>query len=364
MVPTPPPTESAAMSERAKVLEMPPGPETDNPADRPLPARAARIARSWTLVPSSLGEAMEIAKLIADSDFAPKDYKGKPANVLIAIQMGADVGLAPLQSLQNIAVINGRPAIWGDAALALVQSSGVLERFHECFEGTPGQDGYAAVCIAKRKGFPDEVRRTFSVADAKLAKLWAKTGRDGQPTPWVTYPYRMLQMRARGFTLRDVAPDRLMGLILCEEAMDLPQDVGPVVYQVGVGSPAPSIFERVPEALRDTVEKAFETLNLAPGLRIAKLNEFLGGEGVDPEVGATALLEWCRDEYAKRKTGEPRKAKPKPDANGKAVKAETLPKPEPTPTPTPEPLPPPEPPPTVPPPPIMATADPTAGDLF
>ena len=316
--------------DRAKVLDMPmPTPELDAPADRSSsPRTLVRAPRSWTLLPSTLGEAMEIAKLIADSDFAPKDYRGKPANVLIAIQMGADVGLSPMQSLQNIAVINGRPAIWGDAALALVQSSNVLERFHETFEGVPGQDSYTAVCIAKRKGLPDEVRRTFSVADAKLARLWQKTGRDGQPTPWITYPSRMLQMRARGFTLRDVASDRLMGLILAEEAMDLVQDAGTGVYQIASGSTGPSVFERIPEALRDNIEKAFTTLSLAPGLRIAKLNEFLGGEGVEPEAGATALLEWCRDEFAKRKTGQPRQKKAaEEDPNGKAVAKKATAKP-------------------------------------
>lgn len=325
------------MSANAKVIEMPEPPAEGERGG--LMRLAPRTPRAWSLLPSTFGEAMEIAKLIAESDFAPKDYRGKPANVLIAIQMGADLGLSPMQSLQNIAVINGRPAVWGDAALALVQSSGVLERFHEAFENDVYTDAYTAVCIAKRKGFPDEVRHTFSVADAKRAHLWGKTGRDGQPTPWVTYPQRMLQMRARGFTLRDVAADRLMGLILAEEAMDLD-----VVVDVRPTLTAPSLFERIPEGLRDNVEKAFETLSLAPGLRIAKLHEFLGGEGVDAEAGTNALLEWCRNEYAKRKTG-----KPKSEGNGKKVEPAVnrpTPKPEPPPPPTPEPLPPPRPTPT------------------
>lgn len=345
------------MSANAKVIEMP---EPDQP-DRPGLMRVPRPSRTWSLMPNTLGEAMEIAKLIAESDFAPKDYRGKPANVLIAIQMGADVGLSPMQSLQNIAVINGRPAIWGDAALALVQSAGVLERFHELFEGTPNTDTYTAVCIAKRKGLPDEVRRTFSVADAKRANLWGKTGAQGQPTPWVTYPQRMLQMRARGFALRDVAADRLMGLILAEEAMDLE-----VVVENRAAAPLTptGLFERVPEALRDNVEKAFETLSLAPGLRIAKLHEFLA-EGIDPETGAQALLEWCRNEYAKRKTG-----KPKAEGNGKtppakeAVSSPELktPTPEPLPPPTPEPKPKPTPTPEPPPEPLVAAT--VTADLF
>jgi hypothetical protein len=69
-----------------------------------------------------------------------------------------------------------------------------------------------------RRGQPPE-RRTFSVADAKRAKLWFKAG------PWTTYPDRMLQMRARGFAIRDTFPDALRGVIIAEEAQDHPTEV-------------------------------------------------------------------------------------------------------------------------------------------
>ena len=265
---------------------------------RPMPPRA------FSLMPSTLGEAMEIGKLIASSDFAPKDYKGKPGNVVIAMQMGADIGLKPMQALQNIAVINGRPSIYGDAALALVYGADLVEDFSESYEGEEGKDSFAAVCVLKRKNVPTPIRRTFSVADAKAAGLWGKAG------PWTNYWKRMLMWRARGFTLRDGAPDVLLGLILVEEAMDLP-----VVTDIGaVESSAVDLLPRVSDGLRENIEKAFEALALAPGLRLAKVTEFLGGNP-DPEEGAEALLHWCRDEYAKRKTGMP--AKPKGDSNGK-----------------------------------------------
>ena len=337
------------MNERAQVVETE---SLERPTLVPHRPRVLAPQHSWWSSPASLGEAMELAQLIANSEFAPKDYRGKAASVLIAIRMGHDVGLSPMQSLQNIAVINGRPAIWGDAALALVQSANILERFHETMEGTQGQDNYTAVCIAKRKGMPDEVRRTFSVSDARRAGLWGKTGREGQPTPWVTYPNRMLQMRARGFTIRDVAADRLMGLILAEEAMDLPIPMLPDAtgtYQVTsltMPEPAvvPDVFDRIPEALRDNLEQAFTHLHMPPGLRMAKLHEFLGGEGT-PEEGALALLEWCKDEYAKRKTGKPRKtaANSKPIKPGAAPPSVETPVQEP-PTPPPAPMQEPEPP--------------------
>ena len=201
-----------------------------------------------------------------------------------------------------------------------MQGSGVVERFHETFEGTFPNDEFKAVCIIKRKGWPDEIKREFSIADAKKAHLWEKRGHNGGETPWVTYPKRMLQMRARGFALRDAASDMLMGLVLAEEAQDYPTIEGTVVSSEEV-SPVVSLLDRVPEGLRDNLEKAFETLSLAPGLRLAKINEFLGGDGVDAEAGALQLLEWCRDEFAKRKTGAPRAKKG--DANAKKKETAT-----------------------------------------
>jgi hypothetical protein len=130
-----------------------------------------------------------------------------------------EMGLAPMQALQNIAVINGKPSVYGDALMALVQASPVCEDIEEFFEheGTPNP---VAVCVAKRKGRKPVTAR-FSVEDAKRAGLWAKQG------PWTAYPKRMMQMRARGFALRDAFPDVLKGMITAEEAQDYQEETKP-----------------------------------------------------------------------------------------------------------------------------------------
>lgn len=167
-----------------------------------------------SLAPRTMGEAMEFSKLVSQSSMVPAAYKGKPADILVAVQWGAELGLAPLQALQNIATINGKPAVYGDAALALVRGSTVCEDVEEFIEGEGEQ--MIATCIAKRKGSKPVVAK-FSVSDAKAAGLWRKQG------PWTQYPRRMLQMRARGFALRDAFPDVLKGLITAEEAQDYPR---------------------------------------------------------------------------------------------------------------------------------------------
>lgn len=169
-----------------------------------------------TLAPTNMKEAMEFAGLLAKSDIVPKDYQGKPGNVLVAIQWGMEIGLQPMQAMQNIAVINGRPSIWGDAMIALVRACPAFEYITET------QTDREATCVIKRKGEPEAVR-TFSMEDAKKAGLMGKSG------PWTQYPKRMMQMRARSWALRDVFPDVLKGMICAEEALDSgPRDVTPV----------------------------------------------------------------------------------------------------------------------------------------
>jgi len=169
--------------------------------------------------PTTLTEAMTFSDMLASSNMVPKQYQGKPQDILVCVQWGMEMGLAPMQALQNIAVINGKPSVYGDAAMALVQASPVCEDVEEYFEheGTPNP---VAVCVAKRKG-RNPVTSRFSVEDAKRAGLWGKQG------PWSAYPKRMMQMRARGFALRDAFPDVLKGMITAEEAQDYPEEAKP-----------------------------------------------------------------------------------------------------------------------------------------
>jgi hypothetical protein len=155
---------------------------------------------------------------VSRSQFKPKGME-KPEDIMLALQMGYELGLTPLSALQSIAVINGRPGVYGDAALALVRQSGQCEEYQQGIDGDG--DKRFAVVVSKRKGM-DALRTVFSVDDAKTAGLWMKRGRDGQDTPWVTYPDRMLMFRARGFNLRDNFGDILKGFQTTEELQDYP----------------------------------------------------------------------------------------------------------------------------------------------
>lgn len=184
--------------------------------------------KSFSLTPQSLDEALRFADTLAQSNIVPKDFQGNPGNILVAIQWGMELGLQPMQAMQNIAVINGRPALWGDAVIALVRGSPLCEYIYET------DDGETATCRVKRRGEEEQVR-TFSMADAKMAGLAGKQG------PWSQHPKRMRQMRARAFALRDVFPDVLRGMPVAEEVRDMvhtEKDMGQAVQHAPSSVPA------------------------------------------------------------------------------------------------------------------------------
>ena len=219
-----------------------------------LPSGKSQIG----LTPQTLDEAMRFADLMAKSSIVPKDYQGNPGNILVAVQWGAEIGLAPLQSMQSIAVINGRPSIWGDAMLALVRASGLMEYIKE----DPTDEG--CKCTLKRRG-EAEVTRSFSVEDAKKAGLWGKQG------PWQTAPRRMMQMRARAFALRDVFTDVLRGVYVAEEAQDMPAEKDITAESISETKAPKTRAEKARAAIEDRRKDAMTV----PPLAVPELAEVM-----------------------------------------------------------------------------------------
>ena len=165
---------------------------------------------------TSMEDAFRFGKAIVASGMAPKGYT-TAEQVIVAIQMGAEVGLPPMSALQNIAVINGRATIYGDAVPGIVNASGLMEQYTQEQVGEIGKDSEGWKVTVKRKGRSEAITALFTVEKAKKAGLWGKAG------PWTQYPDRMLLMRARTFALRDAFNDVLKGMAVFEEVRDTPQ---------------------------------------------------------------------------------------------------------------------------------------------
>jgi len=232
------------------------------------------VKNTFSLTPSSLKEAMEYAQIIANSTMVPKNYQGKPGDILVAVQMGAELGLKPIQALQNIAVINGKPSVYGDALLALVQAHPSFEDVKEAFD----EKTNTAFCSVKRKN-QDEYTVSFSSEDAKKAGLWGKAG------PWSQYPKRMLQMRARSFALRDKFADALSGLIMAEEAQDYStiSDVTPKTQ---------TLNSKLDELINDQVQEVKEMVTPVEKPNPEKLQE-LSTLVLTHNIPDEIISKWC-----------------------------------------------------------------------
>jgi len=167
---------------------------------------ALRHAAAYSLMPKDLAEAEHLAEIMCKADIVPQALRGKKENVLIAIGLGAEIGLSPFQAVQSVYVVNGRPSLWGDGLLGVVLQSSKCEYIHETFDDKT----MTATCRAKRRGDPEEAVYKFSAEDAKTAGLGRKEG------TWQTYPKRMLQMRARGFCVRDKFADVTKGFDIAD----------------------------------------------------------------------------------------------------------------------------------------------------
>jgi hypothetical protein len=184
-----------------------------NTTTQPEVMAIATRPQQFDLSPQTFEQALTFANYLAESEMVPKQFRGKPGDCLIAMQWGYELRLKPLQALQSIAVINGKPGIYGDAGKAIL-----LE--HGCFidedDAELVRKNSRARCKIIRPGRPP-TERTFSIEDAKTAGLWTKDG------PWKNYPYRQLAWRAFWFAARDAAADLLRGMSGLEEVGDIPE---------------------------------------------------------------------------------------------------------------------------------------------
>jgi hypothetical protein len=228
-------------------------------ADIVAPEDVARATASAIklLSDEELHRVYRMAQVFARSDLIPRELQNNASNVFLVLAQALELNISPGQALQSVYIVNGRAAVFGDLFLALIQRHPKYEWHREYFEGEFGEDTFQAVCEIKRLGIEPAFKREFSIADAKRAKLWGKVGRNNYPTPWVTYPKRMLQMRARTWCGRDAFADALKGLTTVEEMRDVevyPKDAKHVASEV-------TEPQRGAEGLKDRLAKKANPLD-------------------------------------------------------------------------------------------------------
>jgi len=189
---------------------------------------------------------VKLAKTFATSTMIPPDMT--EADIFYVIELGDKLGLSAPQALQSIASINGRPAIWGDGMNAVVRASGLCKYIEETEDHSGDIANAWATCKTLRRGETEPVSVTFTMKMAMQAGLYPGK----EKSAWGKYPFRMLQMRARAWCLRDVYADALRGLSSAEEQMDIVQ-TGNEIELMPVSQP---VTQPVPDMAKAGAETA------------------------------------------------------------------------------------------------------------
>lgn len=157
-------------------------------------------------VGSGLAEQMGWAEALAQSDLVPGAFRNRPANVLLAISLGRDMGLSPSQALMRINVIQGKPTASAELILSNVRKAGHLVRFRK----EPG----SVTCLITRADDPEwEHSETFTMDDARALGLTDKGN-------WKSQPQTMLKWRALTAAAREACPEALFGVVYTDDELD------------------------------------------------------------------------------------------------------------------------------------------------
>lgn len=170
------------------------------------------------LNPADLKGQMELAKVLGMSALLPQALRGKPADVLVTVLYGREMGLTPMQSIQGIYVVNGRPTCGGKLLLAKVRQAGHRVKIEATAK--------AARCTITRADDPGNPHtEEFTWADAERAKL---TGKD----TWKSWPKQMLTWRAVSNAVNVACPEVAMGFEITELVQDEQEQAKPTLAQV------------------------------------------------------------------------------------------------------------------------------------
>lgn len=178
------------------------------PVQPPLPdISEARPSAPAVLVDwaAAAQAAHQLAVPLCRTEFVPQHFRGNEAAATAAILYGAEAGLSPMQALQGIFVIGGRPALYVRTMLALTLAAG-----HEV--NTVESTDARAVVEARRRGSSHTERVVVTIDQARRAG-WTSNKK------YASEPASMLLARAQSQACRRVAPDALHGLAYSAEEL-------------------------------------------------------------------------------------------------------------------------------------------------
>lgn len=240
------------------------------------------------------------AKLLASSTLVPKEYQSNLPNCVIALNMAQRVGADPLQVMQNLYVVHGRPGWSSQFLIATFNQCGRFNAMKFEFFGEQGKDSWGCRAYSTEKETGERI--VSSDITLKLAKDEGWYGKQG--SKWKTMPQQMMMYRAAAFLVRVYAPELSMGLQTQEEL----RDVGEVpTATVTLAGREPATLAQLEAELTGSAPPADSATDApavtAEGIRLAlenattrdELDDAASSVSLLPEDQRQALLEFWNE---------------------------------------------------------------------
>lgn len=209
---------------------------------------------------TDMDEAYRLAKNLAIASLMPDALRGKASDVFALLLYGQDLGLSPMQAIQGIYVVKGKPQLSGTTWIALARKAGHRVRIIE------STDERCTVEIVRADDPQGAHRETFTLADAAKAGLThIKDGKaflrdkHGNPLPWEAYTRTMLRNRAISNCAKFACPEVALGFGV-EGDYDYISDVAAVVTPPEVVE-AETVTD--PEKVADEINSMAEEFNFS-----------------------------------------------------------------------------------------------------
>jgi hypothetical protein len=169
---------------------------------------------------STVAEKIQYAKAMAESNLLPRHYQRQPANLLIALEYAEAFGIAPINAITSVFVVDGKPSASADLIAAMVRRAGHKLR-------VTGDDTHAVAELIRADDPDFTYRAEWNLDKAKQAGLIGKG-------TWKAYPGALLRARAITEVARMGASDALFGVIYTPEEIgaDVNEDGLPVTETV------------------------------------------------------------------------------------------------------------------------------------
>lgn len=159
------------------------------------------------------------ADMLSKSSVIPQQYRGKPGDCLIAIDMAIRIGISPIMVMQSSQVVQGNFTWRGTACKALIDGCGKFKNSRYVMVGKEGTSSWGCRMVAVRTRTGETVYGPVVTWQMALDEGWV--GKNG--SKWKTMPELMMRYRAASFFAKTECPEVLMGFQTAEEQMDIIQ---------------------------------------------------------------------------------------------------------------------------------------------